>query len=231
MADARTAGRSPRWSNGPMHVASTSRPRTRSGAGMARRAEHRCQACAVLAETPRRTRCSPARTSYAYILNCGDSAFETAAATLKDRRARLAPAAVGSGLGPGAGRRRSPTARARPAGCPRCRRCCRRMRRRWRRPTARIRLPQRTFTRGPFVEAEAAFTAIARDSTSPWRTIAPYLAARAMVRQAHGWAGQTLPGRSSGVWPGADGALNTILHDSDPRGHLRRPRGACGSSS
>ena len=68
------------------------------------------------------------------------------------------------------------------------------------------------FYAGAFVEAEAAFTAIARDNASPWRTIAPYLAARAIVRQA------TLGGPNATGDPAAFGraltAVNTILHDS-----------------
>ena len=67
------------------------------------------------------------------------------------------------------------------------------------------------FYAGQFVEAEAAFTAIARDSASPWRAMAPYLAARAIVRQA------TIGGPNAQGDPAAFaralGALNTILHD------------------
>ena len=40
------------------------------------------------------------------------------------------------------------------------------------------------FYAGRFAEAEARFGAITRDPTSPWSRIAPYLAARALIRQA-----------------------------------------------
>ncbi len=39
------------------------------------------------------------------------------------------------------------------------------------------------FYSGVYSDAEAAFDAISRDDTSPWQSIAPYLAARAVIRQ------------------------------------------------
>lgn len=39
------------------------------------------------------------------------------------------------------------------------------------------------FYRGEYQEAQSGFDAIASDSNSPWRTLAPYLAARSLVRQ------------------------------------------------
>jgi hypothetical protein len=122
--------------------------------------------------------------TYSYYMNCGDSAFLTAARTLESRRpasgvpdAELSawvqaqdivfsncgrrfedPAAVPASLGPDA----SPAARADRA----------------------YQIAAAQFYGGRFGEAEAGFNAIAQDASSPWRTWGRYLAARAVIRQA-----------------------------------------------
>ena len=121
---------------------------------------------------------------YSYYMNCGDSAFLTAARTLESRRpasgvpdvelsARVQaqdivfsncgrrfedPAAVPASLGSDA----SPAARADRA----------------------YQIAAAQFYGGRFGEAEAGFNAIAQDASSPWRTWGRYLAARAVIRQA-----------------------------------------------
>jgi hypothetical protein len=122
--------------------------------------------------------------TYTYYVNCGDSAFLTAARTLRARRpasghaaAELAawaeaqdvvfsncgrsfedPPAVPAPLGPDA----SPAARADRA----------------------YQIAAAQFYGGRFGEAEAGFDAIAQDASSQWRTWGRYLAARAVIRQA-----------------------------------------------
>ncbi len=63
-----------------------------------------------------------------------------------------------------------------------------------------------------FDTAAGMFTAIARDSTSPWRTIAPYLVARATIRKA------TLSGdkNDNGLLAQAETQLNAIVAGSAP---------------
>jgi hypothetical protein len=122
--------------------------------------------------------------SYSYILNCGDSALETAARTLDARRVSLGASnpeftawvaaqdlvfskcarqsgqslAIPEPLGPGA----SALAQADRA----------------------YQIAAAQFYAGQYTEAEAGFAAIGRDTQSPWRHFGPYLAARAMIRQA-----------------------------------------------
>jgi hypothetical protein len=121
--------------------------------------------------------------TYTYIWNCGDAAFLMAAKTLEARRATLgasspvfldwvrAQDAVFSNCGrrpddpPSIpvelGENNSAAARADRA----------------------YQIAAAEFYGGKFAEAEAAFSAIAHDAQSPWRQWAPYLAARAMIRQ------------------------------------------------
>jgi hypothetical protein len=122
--------------------------------------------------------------TYSYYVNCGDSAFITAAKTLESRRpasgapdADLAawvqaqdvvfsncsrrseqPARVPEPLGPDA----SPSARAERS----------------------YQIAAAQFYGGRFADAEAGFNAIAGDPSSPWRMWGRYLAARAAIRQA-----------------------------------------------
>ncbi len=67
------------------------------------------------------------------------------------------------------------------------------------------------FYAGNFDQAEEMFRAIARDSSSPWRRIAPYLAARTLVRKA------TLNGKSSepdlALLARAEEQLKSVLAD------------------
>jgi hypothetical protein len=122
--------------------------------------------------------------SYSYILNCGDSALETAARTLDARRVSLGASnpeftawvaaqdlvfrncarqsgqslAIPEPLGPGASR----LAQADRA----------------------YQIAAARFYAGQYTDAETGFAAIGRDTQSPWRHFGPYLAARAMIRQA-----------------------------------------------
>jgi len=151
--------------------------------------------------------------AYSYILNCGDSALETAARTLDARRASFGANnpefvawvdaqdlvfsncarqsnesfAIPEPLGPGASR----LAQADRA----------------------YQIAAAQFYAGQFAEAEAGFTAIARNGASPWHRIGPYLAARAMIRQA------TLGGKDAAGDPAAvaraRAALGAVIADPD----------------
>ena len=104
-----------------------------------------------------------------------------------------------------------PTARAVPIARHRCRRTASRTAPAQARADRTYQIAAARFYSGQFAEAEAAFTAIARDPASPWRAMAPYLAARAIVRQA------TLGGPKGEGDPTAFAraltAVNTILRD------------------
>ncbi len=151
---------------------------------------------------------------YAYITNCGDDAFVSAAATLADRRARMgtgplltdwvqAQDVVFSNCG-----RRSGRAVSIPAALPAGGLALARADRAYQIAAAR-------FYAGQFTEAEAEFAAIARDRSSPWRTLAPYLAARAMVRQ--GTAGGPDAQGDPAALTRAEAALDAILNDQARR--------------
>lgn len=149
--------------------------------------------------------------TYSYILNCGDSALETAARTLDARRASLGAnnpefvawvhaqdlvfsncarqsnrsLAIPWPLGPSASR----LAQADRA----------------------YQIAAAQFYGGQFTEAEAGFAAIGRDAQSPWRRLGPYLSARAMIRQA------TLGGKDAAGDPAAASraraALEAVIAD------------------
>ncbi len=151
--------------------------------------------------------------TYSYILNCGDSALETAARTLDARRASLGAnnpefvawvdaqdlvfsncarqsnqsLAIPEPLGPSASR----LAQADRA----------------------YQIAAAQFYGGQFTEAEAGFAAIGRDAQSPWRRLGPYLAARAMIRQA------TLGGKDAAGDPAAASraraALEAVIADPE----------------
>jgi hypothetical protein len=147
--------------------------------------------------------------TYSYITNCGDSAFLNAARTLRDRAATVSSAEVGAWIAAqdlvfsNCSRRpkqqpaipealvpdASPAARADRA----------------------YQIAAAQFYAGQLTEAEASFSAIARDTTSPWRHMGPYLAARAMIRQA------TMGGKDAAgdptVLPRARRALEAVLAD------------------
>ncbi len=149
--------------------------------------------------------------TYTYYVNCGDSAFLTAARTLRARRpasglamAELVawaeaqdvvfsncgrssddPPAVPAPLGPDA----SPAARADRA----------------------YQIAAARFYSGRFGEAEAGFNAIAQDDSSPWRTWGRYLAARAGIRQATLATDDVESARAS--LRRAEGILREILAD------------------
>ncbi|HYM13806.1 MAG TPA: hypothetical protein VEU62_23910, partial [Bryobacterales bacterium] len=117
---------------------------------------------------------------FAYFRNCPDDAFRTAAATLDQRTARFGaqspevrawlqgqdavfsncsaghviPAALGSGADPQLEADRA------------------------------YQIAAAHFYAGDFDEAEKQFRAIAQDARSPWRRVAPYLAARTLLRKA-----------------------------------------------
>ncbi len=63
------------------------------------------------------------------------------------------------------------------------------------------------FYSGDFQEAEREFRAIAADASSPWHIIAPYLAARALIRRA------TVGGESATAMPQAEKQLEAVLAD------------------
>jgi len=67
------------------------------------------------------------------------------------------------------------------------------------------------FYAGQLTEAEGGFTAIAHDTASPWRGMGPYLAARAMIRQAT-MGGKEAAGDQAAA-PRARGALKAIIAD------------------
>ncbi len=112
-------------------------------------------------------------------LNCPTDAFRTAATTLADRRTRF-PAAVGSWIGAqdavfaACGDGGEAPAVAEPeAGLPE--------------PLAadrRYQMAAASFYAGRFDDARSRFLAIAKEKSSPWSAGAPYLATRALVRQA-----------------------------------------------
>lgn len=147
--------------------------------------------------------------SYSYITNCSDSAFLNAATTLRTRIATVSSVEAGAWvaaqdlvfsncerrpkqepaipepLGPGA----SAAARADRA----------------------YQIAAAQFYAGQLTEAEASFSAISRDTTSPWRHIGPYLAARAMIRQGT-MGGKDAAGDPAAV-PRARKALEAIVAD------------------
>jgi hypothetical protein len=152
--------------------------------------------------------------TYSYVLNCGDSALLNAAETLEARRNSAAyqphefeawvvaqdevfgncslPIGVTSKI---------------PATLPSTSSALARADRAYQIAAAR-------FYAGDFEAAEAAFKEIATDQASPWRRIAPYLAARAMVRQG------TLGGKDSAgdleALVRAEEALRRLADDGPP---------------
>jgi hypothetical protein len=64
-----------------------------------------------------------------------------------------------------------------------------------------------------FEEAEQAFREIARDTTSPWHTIAPYLAARCIVRKASVGVASPYPSQLAS----AEAEIQKILNDTSMR--------------
>ena len=161
-----------------------------------------------------------------YILNCGDSALLTATRTLRTRRAITgARATLSSWRGSPHRTWSSATARA-----------GRTRRRRFRlrsghRIGARasgscVRDRGRAVLRRPVREAEAGFTSIGHDPSSPWHGMGPYLAARAMIRQA------TMGGKDASGDPAAAArareALKAIIADPAQAG-MRPPLKGCWS--
>jgi hypothetical protein len=67
------------------------------------------------------------------------------------------------------------------------------------------------FYSGSFADASASFAAITRDTASPWRLTAPYLAARVLVREAS----LGLAEKKSEVLAQAEEKLNQILNNRD----------------
>ena len=161
--------------------------------------------------------------TYGYILNCGDSALLTAARTLEARSGSLGarnpeflawvaaqnmvfsncsrqpggPPAIPAPLGPTA----SALARADRA----------------------YQIAAARFYAGQFVEAEAGFTSIGHDLSSPWHRMGPYLAARALIRQA------TMGGKDASGDPAAAArareALKAIIADPAQAGMRRSAEG------
>jgi tetratricopeptide (TPR) repeat protein len=149
--------------------------------------------------------------TYTYIVNCGDSAFLTAAKTLEARRAGLGgtsaevvawaeaqdvvfsncgrtseqPPAIPAPLGPEA----SAPSRADRA----------------------YQIAAAQFYAGLFPDAEAGFTAISRDASSPWRTWGAFLAARAAIRQGT-MGGPEAEGDPASLHR-AEERLNAVLRD------------------
>ena len=167
-----------------------------------------------LADRPEQVALLTAQNVYAYFTNCGDDAFVSAAATLADRRTRQsaglpladwvkAQDVVFSNCG-----RRSVQEAAIPVALPDEAPALARADRAYQIAAAR-------FYAGQLTEAEAAFTAIARDRSSPWWTLAPYLAARAMVRQ--GTAGGPDAVGDPAALTRAEAALDAILKDKTRR--------------
>jgi len=68
------------------------------------------------------------------------------------------------------------------------------------------------FYAGDFKQAEAGFRAIAADPASPWRTLAPYLVARTLVRQGTLGAGEGKV--DSATLARADAQITTVLADA-----------------
>jgi len=152
---------------------------------------------------------------HAYVTNCGDAAFRNAAATMQDRQKRpeitnallvewvRAQDVVFSNCRESFGE-----AAAIPAALTSDAPALARADREYQRAAAH-------FYAGQFPDAVKAFRAIANDSTSPWRTIAPYLVARALVRQG------TIGGPDGSGDPAAlqqaDEVLGAILRDRSRR--------------
>lgn len=111
-------------------------------------------------------------------LNCPADAFRTAVATLGDRRTRF-PAAVGAWIAAqdavfaSCGDGEAPAVAEPEAGLPPQLAADR-----------RYQLAAASFYGGRFDDARARFLAIGKDRDSSWSSIAPYLAARSLVRQA-----------------------------------------------
>ncbi len=111
-------------------------------------------------------------------LNCPADAFRTAIATLADRRTRF-PAAVASwvraqdAVFASCGEGEAPAVAAPEPGLP---------------PEIaadrRYQMAAASFYSGRFDDARTRFLAIAKETSSPWSGVAPYLATRALVRQA-----------------------------------------------
>jgi len=111
-------------------------------------------------------------------LNCPADAFRTAIATLADRRTRF-PAAVASwvkaqdAVFAACGDGEAPAVAAPEPGLP---------------PEIaadrRYQMAAASFYSGRFDDARTRFLAIAKETSSPWSGVAPYLATRALVRQA-----------------------------------------------
>lgn len=111
-------------------------------------------------------------------LNCPADAFRTAIATLADRRTRF-PAAVASwvkaqdAVFASCGDGEAPAVAAPEPGLP---------------PEIaadrRYQMAAASFYTGRFDDARTRFLAIAKENSSPWSGVAPYLATRALVRQA-----------------------------------------------
>ncbi|HXU28937.1 MAG TPA: hypothetical protein VN851_00025, partial [Thermoanaerobaculia bacterium] len=132
-------------------------------------------------ETPAVDDSGEAYTDTVPYLNCPADAFRTAIATLADRRARFAAenpgvaawvqaqdavfASCAEGAAPAVGEP-EPGLPAQLAA------------------DRRYQLAAASFYAGRFDDARSRFLAIAKDGSSPWSGIAPYLAARALVRQA-----------------------------------------------
>ncbi len=149
--------------------------------------------------------------TYTYIVNCGDSAFLTAAKTLEARRAALggtspevaawaeAQDVVFSNCG-----RTSDQPPAIPAPLGRDASAQSRADRAYQIAAAQ-------FYAGLFADAEASFTAISKDVSSPWRTWGSFLAARAAIRQ--GTMGGTEAEGDPAALHRAEEQLRAVLRD------------------
>ena len=151
---------------------------------------------------------------HSYILNCGDDAFRNAAETVVGRAVgdvshddvRDWVTAQDQVFANCSGPHRPSIPAALPAGAPR-----------WMQADRAYQIAAAEFYAGQFDAAAADFLRIAADASSRWRGIAPYLAARALIRKA------TLVDAAAA--PAAQEQLRKVLADPDAAAWHESARG------
>ncbi len=163
-------------------------------------------------ETTALNEAGEAYTDYVAYLNCPADAFRTAAKTLADRRARF-PAAIGGWIAAqdavfaACGGNEAPAVAEPETGLPPQLAADR-----------RYQLAAASFYARRFDDAHARFLSIAKDRGSSWSGVAPYLAARALIRQASLSPGPLDPER----FAQADAELVALIADPE-RAAWREP--------
>jgi hypothetical protein len=159
--------------------------------------------------------------NYAYILNCGDDAFRNAAATLAERARAgashddlrtwvAAQDQVFANCAPPWPPQPKPPAPSIPAALPATAA-------HWMQADRAYQIAAAEFYAGQFDAAFTDFQRIAGDRSSPWHGIAPYLAARALIRKA------TIVDVSAA--PAAQEQLRKVLADPDAAAWHESARG------